>query len=152
MKTLYFDINGTIVHEYKCKPALVNGRFEEAILQAGFRRLVCMSNALSIVQLSEEMGQDPDYLDAIFDLCWGAFRDRAWFREVTTLVSHPECRVRFIDFAGDWWYLDDLAKEYLDREKSSNLFDEHYGKRILAPEPTSDGTEILRWLRDCQHS
>jgi hypothetical protein len=50
---------------------------------------------------------------------------------------------------GDWWYLDDLARSFLDKEELANVFAEQIGKRILAPEPTSDGNEILRWLREC---
>src|SRR5271155_3453194 len=148
MKTLYFDINGTIAFEYQCKLELANGAFEQAVREAGFERLVCVSNVQNIIKLVEDLGQAPDRLAATFDMCWGAFRDKDWFRTVSTLVPDPERRVRSIDFAGDWWYLDDLAKEYFDREESSKLFEEHYGKRILAPATASDGNEILRWLRD----
>jgi len=56
VKTLYFDINGTIAREYQCKPALADGAFEQAVRKAGFERLVCMSNAQSFLKLLDEMG------------------------------------------------------------------------------------------------
>jgi hypothetical protein len=149
LKTLYLDIDGTIVHEYRCKPALANGIFERAVREVGFERIVCMSNQQIIIKFLDDMGQAPDGLRIIFDLCWGAFRDAVWFRQVTTLVPDPERRARFIDMTGDWWYLDDLARSFLDKEELANVFAEQIGKRILAPEPTSDGNEILRWLREC---
>ncbi len=147
-KTLYFDINGTIAFEYQCKPALMNGAFEQAVREAGFERLVCVSNVQNIIKMVEELGEAPDRLAVTFNMCWGAFRDKDWFHAVTTLVADPERRVGYIDYDGDWWYLDDLAQEYFEREKSSQLFEQHYGKRILAPDAASDGYEILRWLRD----
>ena len=139
MKTLHFDIDGTIVHEYQCKPALTNGAFEGAVREADFERIVCVSNAQSIIKFLDDMGQAPDGLRIIFDLCWGAFRDAVWFRQVTTLVPDPERRARFINMTGDWWYLDDLAKSFLDKEGLANVFAEEIRKRILAPEPRSDG-------------
>ena len=111
--------------------------------------MVCVSNVQNLIQLAEDLGQVTDRVGMVFDLCWGAVRDKPWFRQVTTLVPDPDHRGRFIDFAGDWWYVDDLAKEYLERENSGNLFVEHCGKRILVPEVRSGGTEILRWLRVC---
>jgi len=39
-----------------------------------------------------------------------------WFLEVTALVRDPEHRARSIHFKEDWWYLDDLAEGYLEKE------------------------------------
>lgn|SRR5439155_965341 len=147
MKTLYFDINGTLALHYECKPALAGGVFERAVRQAGFERLVCMSNIQNTIKVLADMGQTTDTLGIIFDLCWGAFCDRMWFLDVTALVPDPEHRVRSVDFAADWWYLDDLAEEYLGREGMSKLFLQNQGGRILAPDPEGDGNEILDWLR-----
>ena len=96
MKILYFDINGTIVRDYQCKPALAGGAFEQAVREAGFRSLVCMSNAQSFIKLLDEMGHAaPNPLAIMFDMCWGAFRDADWFYQVTTLVPDPEHRALF---------------------------------------------------------
>lgn len=147
MRTLYFDINGTLVHHYVCKPALVGGAFERAVRQARFERLVCMSNIQNTVRFLVDIGRTTDTLGMIFDLCCGAFCDRTWFHQVTALVPDPEHRVRSIDLAGDWWYLDDLAEEYLEKDGMTRLFLPNYGKRILAPKPESSGDEVLYWLQ-----
>ncbi len=106
-----------------------------------------MSNIQNTIKLLAEMGQTTDTLGIMFDLCGGAFCDRIWFLQVTALVPDPEHRVRFVDFAGDWWYLDDLAEEYFEKEGLSKLFLQNQGRRILAPDPEGDGNEILDWLR-----
>jgi len=49
MKTLYFDINGTLAFHYECKSALVSGAFERTVRQTGFERLVCVSNIQNTV-------------------------------------------------------------------------------------------------------
>jgi len=59
MKTLYFDINGTIVREYHRKPALAGGAFERAVRDAAFERLVCMSNLIAQIKFLEELGHSP---------------------------------------------------------------------------------------------
>jgi len=84
----------------------------------------------------------------MFDMCFGAFRDEPWFCQVTTLVPDPDHRALHIDLAMDWWYVDDLAMHYLEKDGRSNLCDQLIGRRILAPESSSDGYEILRWLTD----
>jgi hypothetical protein len=147
VKILYFDINGTIVRDYQCKPALAGGAFEQAVREAGFGSLVCMSNAQSFIKLLDEMGHAaPNPLAVMFDMCWGAFRDADWFYQVTTLVPDPEHRALYIDVATDWWYLDDLAKNYLENEGRASIFETNQGRRILVPTADSDGDEILRWL------
>jgi hypothetical protein len=147
MKTLYFDINRTIVCDYVCKPALARGGFEMGVREASFDRMVCVSNVVNTIQFLEEMGQSPDWLAITFDLCWGAFSDQAWFREITRLTRDPEHRARDIDFSEDWWYLDDLAREYFDREGFGEVFATNRGGRICVPASNSDGSEILTWLK-----
>lgn len=105
-----------------------------------------MSNIQNTVKFLADMGKTTDALGMIFDLCWGAFCDRR-FLQVAALVPNPEHRVRSVDFSGDWWYLDDLAEEYLETEAMSRLFLEDQGRRVLAPDPEDDGNEILDWLR-----
>lgn len=147
VKALYFDINGTIVRQNQCKPALVDGAFEQAVRDAGFGRLVCMSNVQKFGSLLVEMGHAADSLAISFDMCWGAFRDVGWFRRITTLVPDPEHRALYIDVDSDWWYLDDLAEDFLAKDGKWSLFAENIGTRILAPQSNSDGIEILDGLR-----
>jgi hypothetical protein len=80
-------------------------------------------------------------------MCWGAFSDLKWFRQVTITVPGSERRASYIDFSGDWWYLDDRAREYFEREGLADAYAANIGGRILAPEAESDGSEILAWLR-----
>ena len=147
MRILYFDINRTITFEYTCKPALAGGALEKAVREAGFERLVCVSNVENIIRLVSDLGQQPDSLEIIFRMCWGAFSDLKWFRQVTITVPGSERRASYIDFSGDWWYLDDRAREYFEREGLADAYAANIGGRILAPEAESDGSEILAWLR-----
>ena len=146
IKTLYFDINGTIVHDYQCKRALSGGAFECAVRRAGLQRLVCMSNIQSTIKFLAELDKQPDSLGIIFDMCWGAFRDANWFRQVTELVPEANHRGLYIDVAAHWWYVDDLAKEYLEKEGLAKVFEANVGGRILIPSSRSNGDEILWWL------
>ena len=150
IKTLYFDINGTIVHDYRCKPALSGGAFERAVRRAGFQRLVCMSNIQNTIKLVADLGTQPDGLGIMFDMCWGAFRDANWFRQVTALVPDANHRALYIDVAADWWYVDDLAKEYLEKEGLANVFEGNVGGRILVPSSNSNGDEMLWWLKSSE--
>lgn len=145
-KTLYFDIDGTIVADNRAKPALAEGAFERAVRRARFERLVCVSNVLGIADLLAEMGELPDKFQFVLDLCRGVFRDERWFRQVTTFVPDPMHRARYIDFSGNWWYVDDLAADFLTKEGKADVFEAQRGERILAPRDDSDGSDVLDWL------
>jgi hypothetical protein len=147
-KTLYFDLDGTIIHMGfgDVKLRLADGAFERAVRQAGFERLLCVANAVAIVHALEEIGQEVDGVEMIFRLALGAIGDLAWFRRVTTLVEDPRHRARFIDLAADWWWIDDSALHYLALEGMTDLFSAHRGGRILAPNPDGDGRDVIEWL------
>jgi len=147
VKTLYFDIDGTLLDDNRPKPALAHGAFEKAVRQAGFQRLVCVSNVLSIAEFLAEMGKPPDRWQFVFDLCRGVFLDQAWFRQATTFVPDPNRRAQYIDFSGDWWYVDDMAASFLARGVEKEVFEVHRGERILVPTPYGDGSDILDWLK-----
>jgi len=148
MKTLYFDVDGTILLEDEgvVKPELAAGRFEAAVRAAGFERLVCVGNFGAIADAMGKLGLEYDALGVLYDLCDGAFRDEAWLRSVTTLIGDPRHRAEHIDYAGDWWYLDDLARAYLESSGRQGLYEEHAGRRLLAPDPQGDGGDVLEWL------
>ena len=97
MKTLYFDIDGTILRDSTPKPALSDGAFERAVKTAGFAKLVCVSNVITTIQFMEKLRQEIDGLGVVFDVCRGTIHDPAWFRSMTTLVSDPEHRARCIE-------------------------------------------------------
>lgn len=149
-KILYFDIDGTLVSpEYEPKRALAGGAFEQAVREAAFARLVCVSNMGKIIQLLREMGKVSDSLGLAFELCRGTFTDEAWFRQMTTLSMDAEHRAESVDYSADWWYLDDLASYFMEKEGRSDLLKANERRRIFAPDPNGSGQDILDWLRTC---
>jgi len=146
MKILYFDIDGTILRDSTPKPALADGAFERAVQHAGFVQLICVSNVITTIQFMEELGQEIDGLGVVFDVCRGTFRNAAWFRSITTFVSDPEHRARCIDFAADWWYLDDMARWFMEKDHLSEVCEANLGVRIFSPNQDGDGRSILDWL------
>ena len=150
-KTLYFDIDGTLllVDQDKVKPLLARGRFERSVRNAGFTRLVCVGNFCSMLAVVKELGVvDFDNLGALAQICGGAFDDGPWFRSVTKLVATPERRAKHIEYSGDWWYVDDLADEYMADAGMDDILAQHRGNRVFIPEPNGDGEDILDWLRN----
>lgn len=148
MKTLYFDIDGTILceDEGSVKTALGAGALEAVIRNTGFKRLVCVGNFGAIASGVKALGFEYDVLGVLFRLCDGAFEDEAWLRARTVVVEDPHHRADHIDFTGDWWYVDDLADHYLKNAGRGDIYDRHVGERILVPEPRGDGQDVLRWL------
>ncbi len=149
MKILYFDIDGTILRgdEGEVKTALGAGAFEVAIRDAGIERLVCVGNFGAIASGMKVLEIEYDTLGVLFRLCGGAFRDEAWLRARTIVIDDPQRRADHIDFTGDWWYADDLAPYYLRQSGRAELLERHLGGRILTPEPSGDGRDVLEWLR-----
>jgi hypothetical protein len=149
MKTLYFDIDGTILNggSHLVKPRLGGGALERAVKAAGFTHLVCVGNFGLVASAMEFLKIEYDALGTLFKLCDGAFQDEAWFRSAVTLVSEPDKRGVLIDTSGDWWYVDDLGDEYLAAAGRDNLLTVENGKRILIPDPTGNGADMLGWLK-----
>ncbi len=100
-RILYFDVDGTILLLAKGipKPALQGGAFEEAVRSTGFSQVICVGNVVNIVHELQHLGKAVDGSDIVFDLCQGIFRDKKWLKEVLSLVSNPEHRVRDIDLS-----------------------------------------------------
>lgn len=148
MRTLYFDIDGTVLlgDGEAVKSELGAGRFEEAVRSAGFSRLVCVGYFAAIAHAVSGLGADYDALGVLFQLCRGAFQDEAWLRSRTVLVADPENRVDHIDFRGDWWYVDDLAERYMHLAGRDDTFRANLGGRVCVPDPLGNGHDVLEWL------
>jgi hypothetical protein len=147
-RTLYFDLDGTVVQRGfgHVKPRLADGQLEDAVRAAGFERLVCVANMCTIVSTLLDMGRDDvDGPVWIFQLCQGAFRDLKWFHSMTTLIRDGTTRAQFIDFGGDWWWVDDRATYYLD---SAELMRRAEGSptRVMIPTPEGDGADMIEWF------
>ena len=148
MKTLYFDIDGTLLVNDgdAVKTELGAGKFEEAVRGAGFLRLVCVGNFASIAHAIKEIHADYDAIGVLFRVCRGAFQDEAWLRSRTVLVTDPGNRANEIDLSGDWWYVDDLAEHYMHVAGRDCAFSANLGGRICTPAPLGDGRDVLEWL------
>lgn len=149
MKTLYFDIDGTILLDEKnaVKAQLGGGKFEAAVREAGFSSLVCVGNFCAIAQGIKELGNEYDELGVLYGLCGGAFQDETWLRTTTVLINDPRNRADFIDYSSDWWYVDDLARYYMEITGKANIYQDNIGGRICAPSPNGDGKDVLEWLK-----
>jgi len=149
MRTLYFDIDGTVLRMYTpgAKPALANGALERAIRVAGFDKLVCIGNYCEIALMMEPLVEKFDALDAVFEICSGVFDDQGWFRARTRLIPRPDLRATEVDLTEDWWYMDDLAEKYFADAGRDEVYRAHVGGRILVPSAEGDGEDVLSWLR-----
>lgn len=149
MRTLYFDIDGTLLLGSfgAPKPALAGGAFERLVRAAGFERLVCVGNVVAIVRTLERSAP-VDGLGMVLRVCQGVFEDEGWFRSVTTLIDDPAERARTaVGSSGrDWFWCDDLAEHYCEQAALGASYREHAGTRILAPTPDGDGRDLAEWL------
>ena len=148
MKTLYFDIDGTVLllDTNRVKKALGGGMFETAVRNAGFERLVCVGNFGHVAHLLKSRNSNYDEMNVLLRLCDGAFTDEDWFRSVTTIVSNPDSRCRHINLTEDWWYVDDLAGQFMTQAELKDILRLQLGIRVLVPDAYGDGQDIIQWL------
>lgn len=153
MRTLYFDIDGTLLLGSfgAPKPALAGGAFERLVRGAGFERLVCVGNVVQLVRTLER-SQPVDGLGMVLRVCQGVFEDEAWFRSVTTLIDDPAARARTVlaDGGADWRWIDDLAAHYCKEAGLAHAYREHAGARIFVPTSDGDGQDVAGWLAGLQ--
>jgi hypothetical protein len=149
MKTLYFDIDGTVLllDTDRAKLALGGGMLEAAVRRAGFEKLVCVGNFAHAARLLKAMDSNYDEIDVLFRLCDGTFTDEDWFRSVTAMVSDPDNRGRHIDLTDDWWYVDDLAAQFLVQAGRQDVLQAQRGRRAFVPDAYGHGQDILQWLK-----
>jgi hypothetical protein len=148
MRTLYFDIDGTILssEDGAAKIDLCDGVLETAIRRARFTHLICVGNIGIVANEIASQGIDYDAIEVVFRLCDGAFQDIEWFRSMTRMVADPEKRAEAIDLSYDWWYLDDLAAIYLRDADRAGYLTGSSSHRVFIPDPGGSGNDILEWL------
>lgn len=148
MRTLYFDIDGTLLlnDHAGAKTFLANGVFEEAVRAAGIGRLVCVGNFVDVVRIAATIQPSYDRVKALFSICLGVFSSEAWFRENVAMADDAERRAELVDLGADWWYVDDLAEHYFRAAGRDDTFRHEAGRRIMVPTPNGDGRDVLEWL------
>ncbi|MCA9317217.1 MAG: hypothetical protein R3F05_00520 [Planctomycetota bacterium] len=148
-RVLYFDIDGTLVHETfgAAKRALADGRFERLVRSAGFDRLVCVSDAVSIGRLIASQRPGEDLMDTVLQLCGGTLRDSDWFRQNVRPVFDPIHRGRYIDTRHDWYFVDDWAATHLEQAYPSTFIEYLRQGRVLQCNAAGSGDDIVAWLR-----
>ncbi len=148
-RILYFDIDGTLVREPfgAAKPALGLGRFGDLARAAGFDRLVCVSDAVSIGRLIASQRPGEDVMDTVLHLAGGTLRDGAWFRTRVHPVDDPQFRGRAIDTTQDWYYVDDWAAMHLEEAHPTSWLYHLRQGRVLQCNAAGSGEDIVAWLR-----
>jgi len=118
MKTLYIDIDGHPIVDQHDVSLSRKWRLEVEI-RSGFASWFASATSLGLPACYERaalstMNWRP------FSICRGAFCDQIWLRSVASLVA-PEHWTREHRCSGDWWYVDDLAAEYLHAANQEDL-------------------------------
>jgi len=145
-RVLYFDIDGTLLdYEDRPKPALLGGRLQRALMNAGFTKFVCVSGwsdlfTTPVLRLSPE-----DTKRAICKML-KEMLDTDFLADRLRLAVETDNRCCSIDVDEDFYYIDDWADEYAIKQFGENFYNAPYGKRILRVDPYGDGTDILDWL------
>ena len=101
---------------------------------------------IKTIGLAREAGATADGPEIIFSYCDGAFSDESWVRQRVELIADPERRVGAIDFASDWWYMDDLAAFYFEEGRRTPEYLRHLGGRVCEPSNCGDGEDVVAWF------
>lgn len=149
-KLLYFDIDGTILDgsTKAVKENLKNGQLEIKIKKCHFDKIFCVGSVNDIFKDLENMGQHVDNTEIVYTLCFDAFTDYDWFVSSIHCLKDSDQQIYPIEFDGDWWYMDCRADNLLKKIGKYGIFTQQVGKRILIPNPTGDGQDIISWLDD----
>jgi len=151
MKTLYFDIDGTI-NDYHdvTKRRLSDGTLQKLLIRKGFERLVCVSGWTTMIRdasrnpyLRPTMEQQVETLRQVIV---EAFPDKEDFHARCKLEFENDQRGRHINLAEDFYYLDDWAKEFFEKHHGPGSYAAYESTRILMCDPYSDGEDIIEFL------
>ena len=150
-RVLYWDIDGTILNYVpeETKPLLAGGTFQQLLDRKGFDQLICVSGWTSLVlDCSSVRGvlSDFEQKEAIREYVQEAFPDCESFHAKVILAADNDDRGRNIDLRLDWWYVDDWAQEFFEKEHGRELYACFAGRRILMCDPNSDGSDIVEWI------
>ncbi len=145
-RVLYFDIDGVFLdYEDQPKPALVGGRLQQAVEQAGFTKLVCVSGWADLFASPALRLSVSERKAAICKLL-SKLLDPHFLNERLELAQDTDNRCHSIDITEDFYYADDWADEYASKEWGREFYEKHRGGRILQVDPYGDGSDILQWL------
>ena|SRR5215510_899159 len=145
-RVLYFDIDGVFLdYDDQPKTALVDGRLQQAIEQAGFTKIVCVSGWADLFASPVLRLSDSERKAAICKLL-SKLLDADFLNERLELAQDTDNRCRSIDITQDFYYADDWADEYASKEWGREFYETHRGGRILQVDPCGDGSDIMKWL------
>ncbi|MGI9244221.1 MAG: hypothetical protein ACR2RV_25710 [Verrucomicrobiales bacterium] len=149
-RVLYFDIDGVLLNlSEDVKHLLTDGALERELKRLSFSSLVCVSDWVEASQDNLPGAPVKRRGSWIRSACTlqAVFPDENWFIERLHLAEDTGSRGRVIDMTKDWYYVDDWAREFLGKEFGDELYQREKGRRVLMPDPCSDGSDILDWLQ-----
>ena len=136
MKTLYFDIDGTI-NDYHdvTKRRLSDGTLQKLLIRKGFERLVCVSGWTTMIR---DASRNPYFrptmeqqIETLRQVIVEAFPDKEDFHARCKLEFENDQRGRHINLAEDFYYLDDWAKEFFEKHHGPGSYAAYESTRIL---------------------
>ena len=151
-RILYFDIDGTI-NDYndRVKPRLANGVLQRALEQSGFDELVCVSGWATMFLDAQRFHPIPnrsaDLVERIRLVVEDAFPDESLFRQRCTLKFENDNRALHIETNADWYFIDDWAQEFFEKDFGAEAYSSWHGTRILQCDPFGDGTDVLEFIQ-----
>jgi serine/threonine protein phosphatase 1 len=147
-KVLYFDIDGTLLdYDDEPKAALLDGKLEKALKEAGFDHLACVSGWVDILAAPVMQIQTlSERKEALHKKLAPLFPDREWFLDKLMLVYDTDHRCRYIDLQSDWYYVDDWADHFFTAALGPQRYEAEQGRRILLCDHEGDGSDVLVWL------
>jgi hypothetical protein len=95
----------------------------------------------------EEGGRFSDAKESVRLMISDAFPDAELWQEFVRLAPNTEDRARHLTFDTDWYYVDDFAIEYYQREPNHPPIEIFLNHRILQVDPFDDGKSLVDFLQ-----